>query len=377
MRPERAPVRANLAPLAGRDERAREVARAVDARADRAIEGRPEVRARDVRDMVLEVVERGAHALVINAQRLGDALRRGRGLAVGLHPVQDLRHRRHRVLRDEGELRGEVRLRVARDGDVGHVLDAGGGDAEHLLHGEAREAGAVLLAVEALLRDRRDDAVLSDERRGRVRVDRVDAEDETGHGVAEAPWAARAAEARVIGPNRSSYKRCDAGNVHSRPEASRETAASGGAFPRVRLSCDRGASRRRTLRPLPHRGPDRRGRYGRGLSGRGPEASAAHRAQDRRTGPRSRIAGDLPRRGATPARGPGGGGARSPERRLHLRRRRGRPVGVHRDGAHRGAEASAPTSVTTPCRSKAAYAGWPTSPARSERRTIAASSTGT
>src|SRR5205085_7041008 len=75
------------------------------------------------------------------------------------------------------ELAAEVRLRVARDGDVVEVARLEAGVGETPRSRELREAGAVLDAVEALLLGRRDKLAVDDERRRRVAVERVQTQD--------------------------------------------------------------------------------------------------------------------------------------------------------------------------------------------------------
>ena len=80
------------------------------------------------------------------------------------------------------QLRAEVRLRVAPDGDVVELLRRDAGVGEAPAGGERGEAGAVLDAVEPLLLDGGDELPVDDERGGGVAVVGVQAEDR-GHGV--------------------------------------------------------------------------------------------------------------------------------------------------------------------------------------------------
>src|SRR5579863_10039522 len=100
---------------------------------------------------------------------------------MNLESTERARHADPRVSCHKGELRLEVGLRVAGDRDVRDVVDARAGDPENLLDRMLREPGAVLLPIDALFGNGGDDAVLSYERRRRVRVDRVDSEYESRH----------------------------------------------------------------------------------------------------------------------------------------------------------------------------------------------------
>ena len=83
------------------------------------------------------------------------------------------RRRPHRLQ----HLRAEVRARVAADRDVVEVARREAGVLEAPRRRERREAGDVLEPVEALLLRRRDELAVDDERRCRVAVVGVEAED--------------------------------------------------------------------------------------------------------------------------------------------------------------------------------------------------------
>src|SRR5439155_8751524 len=102
------------------------------------------------------------------------------------------------------QLAAEVRARIAGDGDV---VEVPGGEArvgEAPGGSERGEAGAVLDAVEALLLGGRDELAVDDERRRRVAVVRVQAENRRHRGIpdadlAEPPYPRTAAAAHVAG----------------------------------------------------------------------------------------------------------------------------------------------------------------------------------
>ncbi len=151
-----------------------EVAEAVDREDRRVLEGRDEEGRRDVRLVVLDVVDLGAETL--DAERLGERRADVANLAGVLEPR--LQVARARAVADRAQqLATEVRAGIARDGDVVEVLRAKPGVGETPARGERREAGAVLDAVEALLLGGRDELAVDDERSGCVAVVGVESED--------------------------------------------------------------------------------------------------------------------------------------------------------------------------------------------------------
>ena len=156
-----------------------EVAEAVDGEDRGVLERRDEERARDVRLVVLDVVEAGGEGVRLDPEplreRRADVADARRVLEAGLEVAGA------RAVADRAQqLLAEVRLRVARDGDVVELLGLQARVGEAPRGGQRREAGAVLDAVETLLLGGCDELAVDDESCGRVTVEGVEPQDR-GH----------------------------------------------------------------------------------------------------------------------------------------------------------------------------------------------------
>ena len=162
-----------------REHRRGEVAEAVHRQDRRLLERRDEERARDVRLMVLDVVDRRSEIAAFDTERSRD---------VAAHVV-DLRHvaqpRRDvagvaEPARRLADLGTEVRARVAADRDVVELARIEPRVAQAPRSRQRREAGHVLDAVETLFLGRRDELAVDHEGRRRIAVKGVEPQDR-GH----------------------------------------------------------------------------------------------------------------------------------------------------------------------------------------------------
>ncbi len=175
VRPEGATQHVDARPLALCDEGTREIAGAVRRDACRPLEVRAEERARRVGHMVLDLMKRSAHVGSGGSHRLRHEIGRRRDLSVHAQSVERTRQTLHGMARDERGLSRHVCPRIARDRNVGQVLQARSGKAEDLPHRELREARAVFLAAQPLFGDGGENAALAHEYRGGIGVGGVDA----------------------------------------------------------------------------------------------------------------------------------------------------------------------------------------------------------
>ena len=130
--------------------------------------------------VVLDVVDPGADPPPPGAGRVGDQSG-GRGIGAA-EPLERAGRADGGVARGVGDP-GAARLAAAfvGDGHVGDILGPGAGEAQHLRHGQAREAAGAGPAVVTLLGDGGDQATLVDDCRRRAGVEGVEPEDEAGH----------------------------------------------------------------------------------------------------------------------------------------------------------------------------------------------------
>ncbi len=176
VREEDAVEHLDRAAAADRGEGRAEVAEAVDREDRRLLEGRDEERARRVREVVLDVVDPGLQRRPLDPAGRGE---RGSDVAGPRGVVEPrLQVAGARAVADPAdELLPDVRVRVARDGDV---VEAGRVETALLqapARGVGREAGDVLDPGEALLLGGSEQLAVDDERRRGVAVVRVQAED--------------------------------------------------------------------------------------------------------------------------------------------------------------------------------------------------------
>ncbi len=162
---------ARAAPM--RENRAREVAEAVDGEDGGLLERRDEEGAGDVGLMVLDVVHPRSDRVPLHPEGLGELAAHAGGVLESLLQEAEAR----RVAERAEELLPRVRLRVGADGDVVDVGDREAGVRETPSGCLRRKPRAVLDSVEALLLGRRDELALHDERRGGVAVVGVESED--------------------------------------------------------------------------------------------------------------------------------------------------------------------------------------------------------
>ncbi len=194
-------------PVALGEHRRGEVAEAVDREDRRVLERRDEERARHVGLVVLDVVEARREGVRLDpeplCERRADVAHARRVLEAGLEvagarPVAD---------RAE-ELLAEVRLRVARDGDVVELLGLQAGVSETPRGGQRGKAGAVLDAVETLLLGGGDELAVDDESCGRVTVEGVEPQDR-GH----LPAFCQSFVAELLGVSSAGARLCAAAAV--------------------------------------------------------------------------------------------------------------------------------------------------------------------
>ena len=165
--------------VALREHRRGEVAEAVHGEDRRILERRDEERTRDVRLVVLDVVELGADLALVDAQRLCERRPHVAHLRRVLEPRLQVA-RAGPVANRTQELPAEVRLRIARHGDVIEVARGETRIGEAPRGGQLGKASAVLDAVEALLLGRRHELAVNEECRRRVAVIGVQTKDR-GH----------------------------------------------------------------------------------------------------------------------------------------------------------------------------------------------------
>ena len=163
------------------DERRGEVAEAVDREHGRLVPARREECARDVRQVVGDLLELGqvvlAHAELAREHGAHVAELRDR-----LEALLDLARVSGPAGEDLEDLLADVLDRLGRDRDRVHLADVEAALLEAVADRLDREARGMLYPVEALLLDRGDDPSVLDERGRCVGVVRVEAEDR-GHGL--------------------------------------------------------------------------------------------------------------------------------------------------------------------------------------------------
>ena len=92
-------------------------------------------------------------------------------------PVEDELREGRSLLDGKEHLLVQVRLRIARDGDVRNLFGPHARHLEHRPRRERRKPGAVLAAIEPLLLDGRNQPAVLDENRRGIAVERVEPED--------------------------------------------------------------------------------------------------------------------------------------------------------------------------------------------------------
>jgi hypothetical protein len=123
--------------------------------------------------MMLQVMKRHGQIGFRNMQQIGkDCFY----IADSLHAaqtVQSLVGKHQAIMKDEGNIVYQVRIRDLRDPDMGDVLDLYPGPLKTVLYGQRRETRGMFHTIETLFFDRSHDPAVFQQHRGCIRMIRV------------------------------------------------------------------------------------------------------------------------------------------------------------------------------------------------------------